>query len=157
MNLRWSLSRAVNLSFIFTWDDGEIEVRAKVFTSPLFEGSPINNDELRDILTRTKCMAMQTWLEMKRQNYESQIHMLRDYLVNHLYLHKIKLKGPLSRDSHFKIYIRSKFRGNRGSRQNFHGIPFSKDRVLINPSHQTYNNNNPTHFFYNTTYFSILI
>ena len=29
---------AVNLNFIFTWGDGEIEDRAKVSTSPLFEG-----------------------------------------------------------------------------------------------------------------------
>ena len=27
---------AVNLSFIFTWDDGETEDRVKIFTSPLF-------------------------------------------------------------------------------------------------------------------------
>ena len=43
---------AVNLSFIFTWDDGEIEDRAKVSTSPFFEGLLINNTELWDILTR---------------------------------------------------------------------------------------------------------
>ena len=49
---------AVNLSFIFTWDDGEIEDRVKVSTSPLFEGLLINNTELRDILTRIICMAM---------------------------------------------------------------------------------------------------
>ena len=36
---------AVNLSFIFTRDDGEIEDRAKVSTSPLFEGLLIYNFE----------------------------------------------------------------------------------------------------------------
>ena len=44
---------AVNLSFTFTWDDGEIENRAKVSTSPLFEGLLINNTELRDILNKS--------------------------------------------------------------------------------------------------------
>ena len=42
------------------------------------------------------------------------------------YLTKITLKKPLSRGSRFKIYFRSERRGNRGSRLNFHGIPFSK-------------------------------
>ena len=46
---------------------------------------------------------------------------------------KIKLEWPLSRGSHFKIYFRLECRGNRGSRQNFYGIPFSKDHILINP------------------------
>ena len=36
---------AVNLSFIFTWYDGETEDRAKVFTSTLFERLWINNFE----------------------------------------------------------------------------------------------------------------
>ena len=49
---------AVNLSFIFTWDDGQTEDRAKVSTSPFFEGLLINNTELRDILARTRCMAI---------------------------------------------------------------------------------------------------
>ena len=42
------------------------------------------------------------------------------------YLTKITLKKPLSRGSHFKIYFCSERRENRGSRLNFHGIPFSK-------------------------------
>ena len=42
------------------------------------------------------------------------------------YLTKITLKKPLSRGSRFKIYFRLERRGNRGSRLNFHGIPFSK-------------------------------
>ena len=42
------------------------------------------------------------------------------------YLTKITLKKPLSRDSRFKIYFHLERRGNRGSRLNFHGIPFSK-------------------------------
>ena len=44
----------VNLNFIFTWDDGETEDRAKVSTSPLFEGLLINNTEFQDISTRNK-------------------------------------------------------------------------------------------------------
>ena len=48
------------------------------------------------------------------------------------HLTKITLKKPLSRGIRFKIYFRLKRRGNRGSRLNFHGISFFKDRVLIN-------------------------
>ena len=68
------------------------------------------------------------------QNWKSRIRMFWDYLINRLYLQKINLKKPLSKGSHFKIYFRLECRGNRGSRQNFHGIPFSKDRLLINPN-----------------------
>ena len=42
------------------------------------------------------------------------------------YLTKITLKKPLSRGSCFKIYFRLERRGNRGSRLDFHEIPFSK-------------------------------
>ena len=42
------------------------------------------------------------------------------------YLTKVTLEKPLSRGSRFKIYFRLECRGNRGSRHNFHGIPFSK-------------------------------
>ena len=42
------------------------------------------------------------------------------------YLTKITLKKLLSRGSRFKIYFHLERRGNRGSRHNFHGIPFSK-------------------------------
>ena len=42
------------------------------------------------------------------------------------YLTKINLKKPLSRGSRFKIYFCLECRENRGSRLNFHGIPFSK-------------------------------
>ena len=42
------------------------------------------------------------------------------------YLIKITLKKPLSRGSRFKIYFRLEHQGNRGSRLNFHEIPFSK-------------------------------
>ena len=49
---------AINLNFIFTWNDREIEDHVKVFTLPLFEGLLINNIELRDILTRIICMVI---------------------------------------------------------------------------------------------------
>ena len=42
------------------------------------------------------------------------------------YLIKITLKKPLSRGSRFKIHFRLERRENRGSRLNFHEIPFSK-------------------------------
>ena len=61
--------------------------------------------------------------------------MFQDYLINSLYSQRINLKRPLSRGSRFKIYFRLECRGNRGSRQNFHEIPLSKDRILINSNH----------------------
>ena len=63
------------------------------------------------------------------------IRMSRDYLVNRLCIQKINLKRPLSRGSRFKIYFHLECRENRGSRQNFHRIPFFKDHLLINPDH----------------------
>ena len=70
---------ATNLSFIFTWDDGETEDRTKVFTSPLFEGLLINNTELQDILLRIICMAIPKRLKILRQNCESKTRIFRDY------------------------------------------------------------------------------
>ena len=71
MGLKWPLSRGSQFKCHFYLGDGKTEDCAKVFTSPLFEGSSINGNEIRDNLSRTKCMAMQTWLEIKRQIYES--------------------------------------------------------------------------------------
>ena len=135
MGLRWPLSRGSQFKFHFTRGDGETEDRAKVSTSPLFEGLLINNTKLQDILARTRCMTIQIKPKELRQNWKSRIRMFRDYLINRLYLQKINLKRPLSRSSRFKIYFRLECWGNRGSRQNFHGIPFPKDRVFINPNH----------------------
>ena len=42
------------------------------------------------------------------------------------HLTKITLKKPLSRGSRFKIYFHLERRENRGSRLNFHEIPFSE-------------------------------
>ena len=61
--------------------------------------------------------------------------MFQDYLINRLYLQRINLKRPLSRGSRFKIYFRLECRGYRGTRQNFHEIYFSKDRILIKSDH----------------------
>ena len=69
------------------------------------------------------------------QNGKLKVRMFRDYLVNRLYSQKINLKKSLSRGSRFKIYFSLKCQGNRGSRQNFHKILFSKDRVLIKSDH----------------------
>ena len=100
-----------------------------------FKGSLINNIKLRDILARIRCMAIPIKPKELRQNWKSKIRMFRDYLVNHLYLRKINLKWLLSRGSCFKIYFRLECRGNWGSRQNFHRIPFSKDCILIKSDH----------------------
>ena len=135
MCLRWPYLEAVNLNFIFIWDGRETEDRAKVFTSPLSEGLLINNNELRDILVRTRCMAMQIKPKKLQQNWKSIIRMFRGYLINHFYLQRINLKRPLSRGSRFKIYFRLECWENRGSRQNFHEVLLFKDRILINPNH----------------------
>ena len=104
--------------------------------SPLFEGSLINNTELRDILTRTKCMAIAIRAkELQRNRKKIKIRMFWDYLIKCLYLQKINLKRPVSRGNHFKIYFRLECRGNRKSRQNFHWIPILKDSMLINSNH----------------------
>ena len=73
-----------------------------------------------------------------QQNQKSKIRMFRDYLINRLHLQKINLKRPLSRGSRFKIYFRLEGQGNRGSRQNFHGVPFSRDCKTITPSHMIF-------------------
>ena len=56
------------MSFTFTWNDGKTEDRAKVSTSPLFEGLLINNIELRDILEKRRCMTMQIKPKELQQN-----------------------------------------------------------------------------------------
>ena len=129
MGLRWPLSKGSQFKLHFSWDGGKTEDRTKVSTSPLFEGFLINNTELQGISTRTRCMAIPIKPKELRQNWKSKIRMFWDYLVHRLYLQKINLKWPLSRGSHFKIYFRLECRENRGSRQNFHRILFSKDRV----------------------------
>ena len=48
---------------------------------------------------------------------------------------KIKLKYPLSRGSHFKIYFCLEYQRNRGSSQDFHGVSFSGDCKIITPGH----------------------
>ena len=59
----------------------------------------------------------------KKQNNNTYVPELFD---KSSYLTKITLEKPLSRGSRFKTYFRLEHRGNRGSRHNFHGIPFSK-------------------------------
>ena len=46
MGLRWPLSSGSQFKLYFYWDDGETEDRAKVFTSPLFEGLLIKNTKI---------------------------------------------------------------------------------------------------------------
>ena len=48
---------------------------------------------------------------------------------------KVKLKWPLSRDSHFKIHFGLEFRENQGLSQNFHRVLFLGDCKIITPSH----------------------
>ena len=68
--------------------------------------------------------------EEKHDKIDSKIRMFRGYLNKPSYLTKITLKKPLSRGSRFKIYFRLERRGNRGSRLNFHRIPFfQKPRI----------------------------
>ena len=54
MDLRWPYLEAVKLSVIFHLGGGETEDRAKVSTSPPFEGLSINKSEPRDILSKNK-------------------------------------------------------------------------------------------------------
>ena len=83
---------AVNLSFIFTWDDGKIEDRAKVSTSSLFEGLLINNIELRDILNKNNMHDNTNMTGNKNDKITSQeIRVARDYEYTFT-LTKIKFK-----------------------------------------------------------------
>ena len=65
MGLRWPLSRGSQFKLYFYLGGGETEDHVKVSTSPLFKGLLVNNSKLWDILTRTKCMVIQIWLEIK--------------------------------------------------------------------------------------------
>ena len=67
-----------------------------------------------------------------RQIEKSKNTYVSGLLVNCLYLQSINLKRPLSIGSRFKTYFRLERRGNRGSRQNFHKISFSKDLLINN-------------------------
>ena len=94
MGLSEPYLEAVNLSFIFTLDNGEIEDRVKVFTSPLFEGLLINNTKLRDILTRDKMHGN------KMTNLQAKRH-VRHGIIKRLSLFvKVKFKiTPIERQS----------------------------------------------------------
>ena len=82
-------------------------------------------------VSKTICMAKSTWLKERQQNtYFPGLSSKPSLFV------KIKLKWPISRGSHFKIHVFLEYRRNRGTTQNFHGIHFFKDRVLINPNHK---------------------
>ena len=70
-------------------------------------------------------MSMQIKSKDLRRNQKQKIRIL-GLFGKPSYLTKITLKKPLSRGSRFKIYFYLECRGNRGSRHNFHGIPFSK-------------------------------
>ena len=132
MSLRWPLSRDSQFKFHFYLRWRKNRGSRQSSTSPLFEGPLINNTELWDNLIKIKCMAIPIGPKGLWQNGKSKVRMFRDYLVNRFYLQKINLKKPLSRGNRFKIYFRLECWGNQGSRQNFHKIPFSKDRLLIN-------------------------
>ena len=80
-------------------------------------------------------MTMPTRPKELRQIRNKKLRMFWDYLISRLYLQKINLRRPLSRGSRFKIYFRLECQGNQGSRQNFHGIPLSKDSILIKSDH----------------------
>ena len=135
MDLKWPLSKGSQFKFHFYsgWRGNRGSYQSFHITS-FSKGCWLIIPKTRH-LARIKCMAMLLRLKTIWSDHESKIRMPRDYLVNRLYLQKIKLKWPLSRGNHFKIYFRLEYRGNRGSRQNFHRILFSRDCVLINLSH----------------------
>ena len=135
MGLSWPLSRGSQFKLHFNWDGRKTEDFSKVSTPPLFERLLINNTKLRDILARTRCMAIQMKPKELRQNWKSRIRVFRDYLINHLYLQRINLKRPLSSGSRFKIYFRLECWGKLRIVPKFSRNFFSKNRVLINPNH----------------------
>ena len=100
MGLRWPLSRGSQFKLYFHLDDEKTEDHAKGSISPLFEGSSINNTELRDILTRAKCMVIQniTWNKMTHLRVERYI---QHEIISRLFpFIKIKFKvTPIERQS----------------------------------------------------------
>ena len=109
---------------------GKSRIAPKFPCHLFFEWSLINNTELKDISTRIICMAILIWLK----NYDK----IKNTYVPGLFdkpslFTKIKLKRPLSTGNHFNIYLRLECWENRGSRQNFHGIPFFKRSYINKP------------------------
>ena len=113
---------------------GKPRIKPKFLRHFLFKRLLLNNFESPKSYTKLKCMIIPKWL------YKIQ------YLQNQKYVHpgiinklspftKVKLKWPLSRGNHFKIHFCLKFRKNRGSNQNFHGVPFSGDCKIITSGH----------------------
>ena len=109
-----------------------------------------NNTELRDISTRIICMTIPIWLESYGKLKIKNTYIPRLFDKPSLFT-KIKLKWPLSRDSHFNIYFHLECQGNWGLRQNFYRILFSKYRILINSDHFV------TYDFYSKTYFALVV
>ena len=126
MGLRDLYLEAINLSFIFIWDDGKIEDRTRVSTSPLFEGLSINNTKLWDISIKNKMHGNAIRPERNYDKLENKNTYVPGLFGKPFHLTKINLKKSLSRGSRFKIHFRLECRRNCRSRQNFHGISFSK-------------------------------
>ena len=136
MGLRWSLSRGSQFKLHFLLGVTEKPRIAPKFSRYLFcEGLLINNTKLWYISKRIICMANTNMTKETTTKLKIK-HTYVSGLFDKLSLFtKINLKKPLSRGSRFKIYFHLKGRGNRGSHQNFHGIHFSKDRILIKSDH----------------------
>ena len=136
MDLKWPLSRGSQFKLHFYLGEGETEDCTKVSTSLFFSKDCWLIIPRYKAFNRNKMHGNPTRLEIIRQHYDSKIRISRDYLVNRLFLQKIKLRWPLSKGSHFNIYFRLGCRENRRSCQSFHEIPFfSKTVYLINPDH----------------------
>ena len=126
MGLRWPLSRGSQFKLHVL-----LGVTEKSRIAPKFPRHLFSKDHQSIIInygifnkSNMHGNAIMTWSKMTK--LETENTNVRRLFSRPSYLSKITLKKPLSRGSRFKIHFCLERRGNRGSRLNFHGIPFSK-------------------------------
>ena len=99
MGLRWPLSRDSQFKFYFYLGDEKIEDCAKVSTSPLFEGSLINNNELRDKFNKNKMHGNTNMTWNKMTNLRAKGYVWHK-IISTFTLMKVKFKAtPIERQS----------------------------------------------------------
>ena len=70
---------------------------------------------------------------LRNQNYVHLEIISKHFPFTSFYESKIKV--TTIKKIHFEIHFCLEFRGNQGSSQNFHGVPFSGDCKIITPNH----------------------
>ena len=138
MGLRWPLSRGsqFKLSFYLGWRGNRGSSQSFYVTSSSKNCWLIILNH-QNLTLNPNAWWYPNWL------YIMQYFKVKNYIhfgiINRLsHFSKVKLKWPLSRDSHFKIHFGLEFRENQGLSQNFHRVLFLGDCKIITPSHTIY-------------------